>query len=105
MCDSVLGDDVVVRLRKVQIMNSSGKEETAITAYLVSDGIDQCCVGFLHRHFAAHARSFDGVLAQVTEVYSITSASRRNVATIWVVALLLLYKNCQKLAQVLPQVS
>lgn len=75
VCGSVLDDDVVVRLRKVQIMNSSGKEETAIAAYLVSDGIDQCRVGFLQRHFVAHARSFDGVLAQVTEVYSITSDS------------------------------
>jgi hypothetical protein len=75
VCGSVLDDDVVVRLRKVQIINSSGKEETAIAAYLVSDGIDQCRVGFLQRHFVPHARSFDGVLAQVTEVYSITSES------------------------------
>jgi len=75
VCGSVLGDDVVVRLRMVQIINSSGKEETAIAAYLVSDGIDQCRVGFLQRHFVAHARSFNGVLAQVTEVYSITSDS------------------------------
>jgi hypothetical protein len=72
VCGSVLGDDVVVRLRMVQIINSSGKEETAIAAYLVSDGIDQCRVGFLQRHFVAHARSFDGVLAQG---YSITSDS------------------------------
>lgn len=75
VCGSVLDEDVVVRLRKVQIINSSGKEETAIAAHLVSDGIDQCRVGFLQRHFVAHARSFDGVLAQVTEVYSITSDS------------------------------
>ena len=75
VCGSVLDDDVVVRLRKVQIINSSGKEETAIAAYLVSDGIDQCRVGFLQRHFVPHARSFDGVLAQVTEVYSITNDS------------------------------
>jgi hypothetical protein len=75
VCGSVLGDDTVVRLRKVQIINSSGKEETAIAANLVSGGIDQCRVGFLQRHFVAHARSFDGVLAQVTEVYSVTSDS------------------------------
>ena len=72
VCGSVLDEDAVVRLREVQIINSSGKdEETAIAAYLVSDGIDQCRVGFLQRHFVTHARSFDGVLAQVvTEVYS-----------------------------------
>jgi hypothetical protein len=52
-------------------MKSSGREETgAIAAYLVSDGIDQCRIGFLQRHFVPHARSFDGVLARVTEVYS-----------------------------------
>ncbi len=75
VCGSVLDDDVVVRLGKVQILNSNGHEETAIAAYLVSDGIDQCRVGYLQRHFVAHAKSFDGVLAQVTEVYSITSDS------------------------------
>jgi hypothetical protein len=75
MCGSVLDDDVIVRLRKVQILKSNGHEETAIAAYLVSDGINQCRVGFLQRHFVAHVKSFDGVLAQVTEVYSITSYS------------------------------
>ena len=67
MCGSVLDEAAVVRLREVQIINSSGKdEETAIAAYLVSDGIDQCRVGFLQRHFVTHARSIDGVLTQVT---------------------------------------
>jgi hypothetical protein len=51
------------------------REESAIAAYLVSDGIDQCRVGFLPRHFVPHSRSFDGVLAQVTEVYTVTSDS------------------------------
>ena len=75
VCGSVLDEDIVVRLRKVQIINSYAKEETAIAAYLVSDGINQCRVGFLQRHFVVHATSFDGVLALVTEVYSITSDS------------------------------
>ena len=73
VCGAVLDDDVVVRLRKVQILNRQGGEETAIAAYLVSDGIDLCRVGFLQRYLVAHAKSFDGVLAQVTEVYSVTS--------------------------------
>ena len=42
VCGSILDDDVVVRLRKIQILNSLGREETAIAAYVVSDGIDQC---------------------------------------------------------------
>lgn len=75
VCGSISDIDVVLRLQKLQIINSLANEETAITAYIVSNGIDQCCVGFLQRHFVAHARSFDGVLAQVTEVYSITSDS------------------------------
>ena len=93
MCGSVLDDDVVIWLRKVQILKSNGHEETAIAAYLVSDGINQCRVGFLQRHFVAHVKSFDGVLAQVTEVYCITSDSpnkrKKNVATIWVAISLL----------------
>ena len=82
-----MDDDVVVRLRKVQILDSQGREETAIAAYLVSDEINQCRVGFLQRHLVAHAKSFDGVLAQVTQVYSVTSESpskRKNVSITWV---------------------
>jgi hypothetical protein len=37
----VLKPDVVVRLRKVQIMDE-GREETAIAAVWVTDGIDRC---------------------------------------------------------------
>ena len=46
ICGAVLKEDVVVRLRKVQVV-VDGKEESAIAAYFVSDGIDQCRVGFL----------------------------------------------------------
>ncbi len=56
---------------KMQIRNNFGQEETAIAAFHVTDGIDQCRFGFLPCHFAPHALSFDGVLAQVTEVYSL----------------------------------
>ena len=38
-CSSVVKPDVVVRLRKVQVI-IQGKEESAITAYWVTDGID-----------------------------------------------------------------
>ena len=75
VCGTLVAEDVVLRLRKVQILNCVGREETAIAAYHVSDGIDQCRVGFLQRHFVAHAKTFDGVLAQVTEVYSAGSDS------------------------------
>ena len=69
VCGSVLEEDMVVRLRKVQIL-VDGFEETAIACYWVTDGIDRCQVGFLMRHMAAHATRYDGALAQVTRVFS-----------------------------------
>ena len=69
MCGSLVEEDVALRLRKVQILNSLGREETAIAAYHVSDGLDQCHVGFLQCLFVAHVKTFDGALAKVTEVY------------------------------------
>jgi hypothetical protein len=41
ICGKVLKEDVVVRLRKIQLM-VEGKEETAIAAIWITDGID-CC--------------------------------------------------------------
>ena len=68
-CGEVLQDDVVVRLRKVQIQ-AGGGEETAIAAVWVTDGMDRCRVGFLQRHMVAHAAQYDGALAQITRVLS-----------------------------------
>ena len=68
-CGEVLAEDVVVRLRKVQIL-VEGMEETAIACYWVTDGIDRCRVGFLMRHMVQHADKYDGALAQVTRVCS-----------------------------------
>ena len=69
-CGEVLQDDVVVRLRKVQIQ-AGGGEETAIAAVWVTDGMDRCRVGFLQRHMVAHAAQYDGALAQVKRVLSV----------------------------------
>ena len=44
-CGEVLAEDVVVRLRKVQVL-VEGKEETVIAAVWINDGIDRCHVGF-----------------------------------------------------------
>ena len=74
ICGSVLAEDVVVRFRKIQVI-ADGKEESAIAAFLVSDGIDRCRVGFLQRHLVKHSKQYDGVLAQITEVYSPDSAT------------------------------
>ena len=69
ICGEVMEEDVVVRLRKIQLM-VEGKEETAIVAIWVTDGIDRCRVGFLPRHMVRHAARYDGALAQVTRVFS-----------------------------------
>ncbi len=68
-CGIVLEEDVVVCLRKVQVM-VDGRVETAIAAVWVTDGIDLCRVGFLKQHMVRHAAHFDGALVQVTRVLS-----------------------------------
>ena len=68
-CGEVLEPDVVVRLLKVQLM-VEGREETAIAAVWVSNGMDCCRVGFLPCHMVKHAACYDGSLAQVTRVLS-----------------------------------
>jgi len=55
-----------------------GKEEPALAAYVVSDGVDSCRVGFLPRHVLKHSSKYDGMLAQITEVYSKGSPSPTN---------------------------
>ena len=69
VCGSVLVEDMVVRLRKVQVL-VDGCEETAIACYWVTDGVDRCRVGFLMRHMVKHAAPCDGALAQVMRVFS-----------------------------------
>lgn len=56
ICGSILADDFVVRLQKVQIVSAKGMEESAIAAYWVSDGIDCCRVGYLQRHLIKHRK-------------------------------------------------
>ena len=68
-CGEVLELDVVVRLRKVQLM-VEGREETAIAAIWVTDGMNRCRVGFLPCHMVKHAACYDGLLAKVTRVLS-----------------------------------
>ena len=72
---AVLADDVVVRVRKVQILVESGflgqgkmREETALTVNWVSDGIDRCRIGFLPKAYVPHAKMWDGALCQVVFV-------------------------------------
>ena len=65
--EEVMQEDIVVRLRKVQVL-VDGREETAVAAIWVTDGMDRFRVGFLQRHMVKHAARFDGALGQVTRV-------------------------------------
>jgi hypothetical protein len=49
ICGTVLGENAVVRIRRVQIV-VDGNKESALTAYWISDGIDHCHVRFLQHH-------------------------------------------------------
>jgi hypothetical protein len=67
VCGSIIEVDMVIRVRKVQIV-IAGLEETALAAYWVTDGIDRCRVGFLPRHMVHHWKRHEGKIAQVIEV-------------------------------------
>ena len=41
VCGTFVEEDVVLRLRKVEILSSLGREETAIAAYHILDSIDR----------------------------------------------------------------
>lgn len=69
----ILTEDVVMRLRKVQVDNGKGMEKTAIVAYLFSDRINWCRVGFLQTLLIKHCEHYDGALVHITEVYSADS--------------------------------
>jgi hypothetical protein len=62
----VLKINSVVRFRAEQI-NVNGTEETALAVYWVTDGVDQCKVGFLPRHLIKHKDNYDGKTAQIVE--------------------------------------
>ena len=68
ICGHVLQEDVVVRFRKVQVVIKE-KEESAIAAFWVLDGIDRCHVGYLPRHHVKHWKRLEGCLGQIIEVY------------------------------------
>jgi hypothetical protein len=62
--------DNIVCLCQVQIVWDNVREEKAVAAYKVTEGIDSCRVGFLPRQCLRHADKFDGKLAQITEFLS-----------------------------------
>ena len=69
ICGRVLQPDVLVRLLKEEIM-VDGHIETSISVYWVTDSVKRCRVGFLTRFMIPYANSFNGLLAQVTDVFN-----------------------------------
>ena len=69
VCGAVLQEDSVVRIRHKQIIGYNGKEESALAAYWISDGIDRCRVGFLPRHLLKSWQAYNGRIAQVVDIY------------------------------------
>ena len=69
ICNDVLKEEMVVRLRKLQMM-VEGKKERAIAAIWVTDGVNCCHVGFVLCHMVKHAMRYNGALAQITRVLS-----------------------------------
>ena len=58
------------------------KEETVLAAYWVTDGIDRCQLNFVPHHLFKHVGKYDGVLAQITDVFGAADDSnyrRQNV--------------------------
>jgi hypothetical protein len=77
ICGTVLGENAVVRIRRVQIV-VDGNEESPLAAYWISDGIDHCHVRFLQRHLLKQWKEYDGRIAQIVEMYKDSeSASKR----------------------------
>ena len=80
VCGSLLADDVVVRIRAVQLARvvdeaNPEPETTALAVYHVTGGVDACRVGFLRRHLLKYKDEYDGRLAQVFDVFSDKSES------------------------------
>ena len=73
-CGCVLAEDTLVRLQKHQVF-INGHEQSAVGVSWVSDGVDQCLVGFLHCHQVKHLNKLEGALCQVMEVYTDNSES------------------------------
>ena len=69
ICSEVVIEDVVLCLRKVQVLINQ-QEESAVVAFWVLDGIDHCHIGYLPKVYVKNWKQYEGALVQVVEVYS-----------------------------------
>ncbi len=82
-CGEVLDVDIVVRLHCEEIRvpddfigEGNMRKETAITVNWVTNGFEQCRVGFLPPGYFLDSARYDGALCQVIEVFDIAQSSR-----------------------------
>ena len=79
-CGEVDDVDIGVRLHNEEILVPDGKanmrKETAITVNWVTNGFEQCRVGFLPLPYVPNAARYDGALCQVIEVFDVARTSR-----------------------------
>jgi hypothetical protein len=80
VCGSVLAEDSVVRIRCVQVV-IDGLEESALACFWITDGIDQCWVGFLPKHYVKNWEDYEGRLAQVVEFYKDSDSPEKRKST------------------------
>eukprot|EP00977_Amphora_coffeiformis_P007465 scaffold1634_cov137-Amphora_coffeaeformis.AAC.4 len=73
-CGEVLKEDVVVRIKAVQI-KVDGNEETAMSVVHVTGGVDSCRVGFLRHFMVKHKDEYDGLLCQIIDILDEKSES------------------------------
>ena len=69
VCGAVLQEDCVVRIQHVQIIGATGKEESTLSAYWISNRIDCCYVGFLPHYLLKQWQAYNGRIAQVVDIY------------------------------------
>jgi hypothetical protein len=84
-CGEVVDVDIVVRLRCKEILvpddflsKGNMREETAITVNWVTNGFEQCHVGFLPLSYVPNAAVYDGARCQVIEVFDKDESSCAN---------------------------
>jgi hypothetical protein len=69
-CGTVVNIGSILLLKNTTVVNQDGKNEFAIKAVLLTDGVESCTVGFIGREF--HFRRFDysDKLIEVAELLS-----------------------------------
>ena len=72
-CGSCVKKHMILRVRKVIIVNDEGHREVALALYVLKYGEETCHVGFLRRHHNPFMECYDGKFLQVTCLFAQTN--------------------------------